>query len=55
MKKAKISAVLDQADETETSPITSAEVAIFYGNHKEITGAVPLPEGGLTDLQIVAM
>ena len=55
VKKAKISSVLDQTDETEIAPLSRAEMAKFYDNHREITGAEPLPEVEPTDLQISAM
>ena len=54
-KKVKLSNVLDQTDDTEVATKTRAEMGIYYENHREITGADPLPEVEPTDLQVAAM
>ena len=51
----KLSNVLDQTDDTEVATKTRAEMGIYYENHREITGADPLPEVEPTDLQVAAM
>lgn len=53
-KKVKLSNVLDQTDDTEVATKTRAEMGIYYENHREITGADPLPEVEPTDLQVAA-
>ena len=54
-KKVKLSNVLDQTDDTEVATKTRAEMGIYFENHREITGADPLPEVEPTDLQVAAM
>ena len=54
-KKVKISTVLDQADDSEVQLKSRAELVKYYENHREITGAEPLPEVEPTDIQVAAM
>ena len=54
-KKFKMSSVLDQTDDTEVEIKSRSELVKFYENHREITGADPLPEVEPTDIQVVAM
>lgn len=54
-KSVKMSTVLDQTDDTLVATKTRAEMGIYYDNHREITGAEPLPETEPTDLQVAAM
>ena len=55
LKKFKISSVLDQSDDSEIQLKTRAELVKYYENHREITGAEPLPEVEPTDIQVAAM
>ena len=54
-KKVKMSAAVDQLDETEVELLTTADIDAAYINFREAVGAEPMPDADPTVEQITAM